>query len=203
MTKRQLVVRGVAVGVGWIAIHGGLVLLGGVFGVVLAIPFLPHSTNSQAAHCQEDEVAVHGGIDNWYDPNLPLECVPLDFFLPPVASSWGPMPPTATPTPSPVPTPTPTEGIPVALTFYGCPPFCGVMTNGEVVHHGAAACGYAFELGMHFTIDDNPTGRTYTCKDRGGGPYYWVDIFFADPASGWAWQEIVGTTGTIHLERSN
>ena len=64
-------------------------------------------------------------------------------------------------------------------------------------------CGYAFELGIRFTIDDDPTERTYTCKDRGSGPYHWVDIFFADSAAGWAWQEIVGTTGMIHLERSN
>ncbi|KKM93903.1 hypothetical protein LCGC14_1203670 [marine sediment metagenome] len=25
--------------------------------------------------CQEDEVAIHGGFSDWYDPDLPLECV--------------------------------------------------------------------------------------------------------------------------------
>ena len=113
----------------------------------------------------------------------------------PVASSWGSMPPSPTPVPTPV-----EEGIPIALSFYTCPPFCGTMTNGETVHEGASACGYAFELGMRFTIDGDPTGRTYTCKDRGSGPYYWTDIFFTNSATGWAWQEIVGTTGMIHRE---
>jgi hypothetical protein len=77
MTKPQLVVSAM---VGWIAIHGGLVLLGGVLGVGLSIPLLGHSTNSQSVHCQEDEVAIHGGLANWYDPDLPLACVNFDEF---------------------------------------------------------------------------------------------------------------------------
>ena len=158
---------------GWIVVHVGLVLFGAVLGG--GVTFLHFSDSSTPA---------------------------------PVASSWGPVPPTSTPTPTPSPTPVPTPtpvpvGIPVSITFYLCPPFCSTMTNGETVHLGAAACGYAFELGMRFTLAGDPTGRTYTCKDRGGGPYHWVDIFFTNSAAGWAWQEIVGATGTIHIERSN
>lgn len=74
------------------------------------------------------------------------------------------------------------------------------MANGEVVHPGAAACGYGFELGMRFTLAGDPTGRTYTCEDRGRGPHFWIDIFFTNSDAGWIWQEIVGATGTIHRE---
>ena len=130
---------------------------------------------------------------------------------PPVASSWGPMlslptPTPPEPTPEPVPPkPPPAEGIPVAVTFYACEGdgYCGTMSNGETVHPGAAACGYAFDLGMRFTLAGDPTERTYTCKDRGLGPYHWVDIFFASTNEGFAWQALVDTSGQIHIERSD
>ncbi|KKL45742.1 hypothetical protein LCGC14_2352530, partial [marine sediment metagenome] len=77
MTKPQLAVAAI---VGWIAIHGSLVALGAVLGVGLSIPLLGHSTISQPLQCQEDEVAIHGGLADWYDPNLPLECVNFDEF---------------------------------------------------------------------------------------------------------------------------
>ena len=77
MTKPQLAVAAV---VGWVAIHGGLVVLGAVLGIGLSIPLLGHSTISQPLHCQEDEVAIHGGLTDWYNPDLPLACVNFDEF---------------------------------------------------------------------------------------------------------------------------
>ena len=37
-------------------------------------------THDDELHCQEDEVAIHGGIERWYDPDAPLECVTFDEF---------------------------------------------------------------------------------------------------------------------------
>jgi len=84
----------------------------------------------------------------------------------------------------------------VALTFYVCvgapagfqDGYCGRMASGTEVHRGAAACGYAWSLGTQFTIDGDPTGLVYTCKDRGLGPAEWVDIWFYDYAEGRAWR---------------
>ena len=80
------------------------------------------------------------------------------------------------------------------MTFYDCPPFCGTMASGATVYEGAAACGYAWELGTRFTLEGDPTGRVYVCEDRGGGPWLWVDIWFADAATGYAWQAVIGSS---------
>jgi hypothetical protein len=48
------------------------------------------------------------------------------------------------------------------------------MANGEQAHAGAAACGYAWELGTVLRLS---TGEVVACEDRGGGPYYWVDVW--------------------------
>ncbi|KKL62935.1 hypothetical protein LCGC14_2180170 [marine sediment metagenome] len=67
--------------------------------------------------CQEDEVAIHGGLSDWYDPDLPLECVTFDEFseahahTPVIGEAWS-----ATPEPeATVPNPTPD---PVLLDAY-------------------------------------------------------------------------------------
>lgn len=91
------------------------------------------------------------------------------------------------------------EAVSVSITFYTCPPYCGAMANGQPVYEGAAACGYAFELGQRFRILGDPTGRTYLYADRGLGGYWWVDIFFAEETAGRAWARQVGTRGTIEL----
>ena len=79
----------------------------------------------------------------------------------------------------------------VAITFYICPPFCGRMASGRVVYDGAAACGYAFELGQRFTL----AGKQYTCEDRGMGPAYWVDIWWAGSLEGgYEWRAGLNTT---------
>lgn len=237
MTKRTLVASAV---VGWVAIHGGLVLLGGVLGIGLSIPFMPHSTNSQAVHCQGDEVAIHGGLADWYDPDLPLACVNFNEFpeLHPfdyeqwraetyldgfqegyneglsdaanteIGEAWSATPaPESTPTPAPTPTPEATARpefgtkrtpMTVSLTFYTCPPFCpgDPMYNGAPLHIGAVACGWALADGQVFEFD----GQTYTCEDRGGSvSVYWVDFWQPDLATGWAWQDRVGTMGEIVL----
>ena len=63
---------------GWILVHVGLVLVGLVIGGA-GVGFALHENTH--LHCQEDEVAVHGGLADWYDPDLPLECTPIDELL--------------------------------------------------------------------------------------------------------------------------
>jgi hypothetical protein len=87
------------------------------------------------------------------------------------------------------------------LTFYDCmvQKFCGAMANGQKVYEGAAACSYNLAMGTMFTIKGDPTGRVYVCKDRGLLPNTHVDIFWNNPADGWAWQRAVGSRGTIEF----
>ena len=87
------------------------------------------------------------------------------------------------------------------LTFYDCmvQRFCGAMANGQKVYEGAAACSYNLAFGTMFTITGDPTGRVYVCKDRGLLPNTHVDIFWNNPADGWAWQRAVGSRGTIEI----
>lgn len=73
------------------------------------------------------------------------------------------------------------------------------MADGEDVHEGAAACGYAWELGTRFTLEGDPTGRTYVCEDRGLGPWLWVDLFFWDEADGYAWLAVVGSSAAASI----
>ncbi len=87
----------------------------------------------------------------------------------------------------------------VQITFYTCPPYCGLMADGNPVYEGAAACGGAFRNGQLFTIEKDPTLRTYVCADRGLGPWRWVDIFWADAADGRAWITQIGSYGTVIL----
>ncbi|KKK92722.1 hypothetical protein LCGC14_2700120, partial [marine sediment metagenome] len=75
MSKGKLLFSVVA---GWIVIHLGLVILGVVLGVAVTLPFDNHGSND--LRCQEDEVAIHGGLSDWYDPDLPLECVSFEEF---------------------------------------------------------------------------------------------------------------------------
>jgi hypothetical protein len=87
----------------------------------------------------------------------------------------------------------------VNLTFYDCAGqgFCGKMYNGEKVYEGAAACSWNLPLGTRFMIVGDPTGRVYVCEDRGLLSDTWIDVFWHDPADGYAWQSIVGRHGTI------
>ena len=92
----------------------------------------------------------------------------------------------------------------VQVTFYACEgdgtgSYCGAMANGAIVHEGAAACGYAFELGQRFRILGDPTGREYQCEDRGLGPYAWVDIWFPTAEEGWPWLAQTGTWATVEV----
>lgn len=87
----------------------------------------------------------------------------------------------------------------VWLTIYLCPPYCGLMANGQQVYDGAAACGYGLALGQRFRIENDPTFRDYVCSDRGHGPRYWVDIFFRDAGAGWDFLTQVGTQARIVL----
>jgi hypothetical protein len=67
------------------------------------------------------------------------------------------------------------------------------MSSGAVVYEGAAACGYALDLGTTFTIEGDYTGRVYVCEDRGLGGALWVDVFWYDYASGRAWRNTLPT----------
>lgn len=82
------------------------------------------------------------------------------------------------------------------ITFYSCigNGFCGLMANGQQVFHGAAACSANLPFGTRFIVNRDPTGRVFTCLDRGllGTPQ--VDIWFYDAADGWAWQQLIGGT---------
>ena len=73
MTKYLVV--GIA---GWILVHVGLVLVGLVIGGA-GVGFALHGDTH--LHCQEDEVAVHGGLADWYDPDASLECVNIEEWL--------------------------------------------------------------------------------------------------------------------------
>ncbi len=89
----------------------------------------------------------------------------------------------------------------VSTTFYDCKGqgFCGTMYNGQKVYEGAAACSFDLPLGTRFRIPGDPTGRVYRCDDRGLLTATWVDIFWYDPADGWAWQSAVGRVGSIEI----
>ena len=82
------------------------------------------------------------------------------------------------------------------ITFYSCigSGFCGLMANGQQVFNGAAACSYNMPFGTRFIVNRDPTGRVFTCLDRGLLGPSWVDIWFYDPADGWAWQRLIGGT---------
>lgn len=77
------------------------------------------------------------------------------------------------------------EGIWAKVTGYYCEDvggywgdgggWCGQMANGEVVHEGAAACGYGWEMGQELHIEEPPLN--VTCKDRGHLEDYQVDVF--------------------------
>ncbi len=218
MSKGKLLLSGI---IGFITIHLGLVILGVVLGTMMTLPFIDHG--GEALQCQEDEVAIHGGLSDWYDADLPLECVNFDEFpeahvhTPAIEKVWCKEPggrletcavgpettvPNPTPTPTPVPTPTPTptpvpQTMNVALTFYTCPPFCpgDTMANGQPLGVGDVACGYALSTGQRFVFN----GAEYMCEDRGGGPYYWVDFWQPTYEIGMAWQAEVGTIGEIIL----
>jgi hypothetical protein len=89
--------------------------------------------------------------------------------------------------------------LPSTVTFYSCigNGFCGTMANGQQVFTGAAACSYDLPYGTRFVLNGDPSGRVFVCLDRGALSPTWVDVWFYDAADGWAWQSMVGTSGSI------
>lgn len=79
-------------------------------------------------------------------------------------------------------------------TFYDClgGGFCGTMSSGHQVSAGAAACSANLPFGTRFFLNADPSRTVYTCLDRGALSATWVDIWFHNPADGWAWQSIIG-----------
>ena len=73
------------------------------------------------------------------------------------------------------------------------------MANGEVVHEGASSCAAAF-MGQRFRILGDPTERTYTCKDTGGGVVgQHRDVWFQNSDDGYLWWLAVGSTALIEI----
>lgn len=94
------------------------------------------------------------------------------------------------------------------LTFYVCrgaPPgledgFCGTMAGGATVYEGAAACGYALQLGTRFRIEDDPTGRVYVCEDRGWLAATQADVFWWEYSDGRVWRDQLPPRATLLLD---
>ena len=86
-----------------------------------------------------------------------------------------------------------------SVTFYACvgDGFCETMANGDQVFEGAAACSPDLAFGTRFVIASDPSGRVFTCLDRGALSPTWVDVWFYDVTQGYAWQSIVGTRSDI------
>jgi hypothetical protein len=194
---RQIVLIGAA------GLYGLFALVAGV-GVTALLLLLSHSTRARAA-ARPDEVQGQAIV---VSPSI-LSRTQADIFhaLRSQVPAAVPAPPPQAPT---VPGAaedgtligqhiTAGQVDSVNITFYDCldQGFCGAMYNGTKVYQGAAACSWNLPLGTRFQIKGDPTGRVYTCADRGLLPNTWVDIFWNDPADGWKWQRSVGRFGTI------
>lgn len=90
------------------------------------------------------------------------------------------------------------------ITFYSClgprGGFCGVMSSGNKVYEGAAACGSAYALGDRVSIVGDPTGRVYVCEDRGRLAPTQVDVFWHRQEDGRAWTTQVGRRAEVRRE---
>lgn len=142
---------------------------------------------------------------------LPLEPTPTAPPPPPPPTAPPPPPPEPTPTPPPPPPPpeptpeppppTPDPGgyqLSSRLTFYSCEEgFCGYTASGVQVGPGVAACSYNLAFGTQFYILGDPSGRVWTCLDRGWLADTWVDVWFYSDAEGWAYTSALGDYVTI------
>ncbi len=111
----------------------------------------------------------------------------------------------------PVPTSEESDYFETSITYYFCVPgsnsashgdgggYCGATANGEQVADGVAACAPR-HLGQRFTIEGDPTGRTYTCADTGGSVLQdHRDIWFMNSDDGYAWWVEVGERAFIRI----
>ena len=100
------------------------------------------------------------------------------------------------PTPAPIPDtipPTESPKMPMYVTFYSCPPYCGDPSGPLPLGEGQAACDWAY-MGRRFTLN----GHEWICNDTGGlvhGNH--VDLFFWDANNGWAYLAQYGTEGIL------
>lgn len=85
------------------------------------------------------------------------------------------------------------------ITFYAClgSGFCGNTASGAPTQPGVAACGYRLPMGTQFIVADDPTQTVFTCLDRGALGPTGIDVWFYDPADGFAWLSAVGTQSDI------
>ena len=115
--------------------------------------------------------------------------------------------------PDPVPPPPPVLAtLKAPITYYYCSQslgmgvgdgggFCGTMSNGTVVHQGAASCDRAY-LGQRFRVVGDPYNLVYSCSDTGGGvSAQQRDIWFATSGEAMVWwrQVAPGGVGTIEV----
>ena len=78
--------------------------------------------------------------------------------------------------------------------------FCGSMSNGQVVHAGAASCAAA-NFGQRFRVAGDPNETIFTCKDTGGGvSAEHRDIWFATSGEAYAWWRQVAPNGFASIE---
>ena len=102
------------------------------------------------------------------------------------------------------------EGVLAVISYYYCEAgeiaasigdgggFCSLMASGETVYAGAASCAPG-QMGRRFTIEGDPTGRTYTCADTGSGVRgEHRDIWFATSDEGYLWFQIVGPSAYVY-----
>ncbi len=85
------------------------------------------------------------------------------------------------------------------ITFYACigNGFCNTMAGGKQPYEGAAACSYDLPIGTRLQIVNDPSGRVFTCEDRGYLAPTWIDVFFWNAADGWPWQRNIGSVSDI------
>lgn len=81
----------------------------------------------------------------------------------------------------------------VYVTFYTCPPYCGLTAAGIPVGEGIAACDPAY-MGRRFVLN----GEEWLCADTGSAVHgAHVDLFFQREADGWAYLAEHGTQGRL------
>lgn len=151
-----------------------------VVGQQVTLPYLSNAVQTKRA------------IDTWNQAATQAQAVEQERqaqlrAVPPASLAWQPLP---------IPIGTKLAS---TVTFYACigNGFCGTMANGEMVYPGAAACSGDLPFGTTFRIEEDPSGRVFTCVDRGALSATWVDIWFYNAADGWAWQSLVGTSSNI------
>ncbi|KKM60696.1 hypothetical protein LCGC14_1539200 [marine sediment metagenome] len=114
--------------------------------------------------CQEDEVAIHGGLSDWYDPDLPLECVTFEEFpesrahTPVIGEAWSATPEPETTVPNPTPDPVLLDAYQRAAKewlLYGevAPSNIEIAWNPDLSKDGTPVAAAVFESGDRIEVN--------------------------------------------------